>query len=219
MAIDLVTYVNRPVSLARLDGSNERGRFLVGSALRESAVLVPDDQPSRALAARLAEQEIVEISAAAPGGVALTRTRVVRWSAVSRMLTVVNPGALGVEQRRSSFRVETEVPVTLAVPAGGAVRVVAGTTINLSTGGLAARVDVDELPIGSELVVGLALDDGPLLAVGAVRAQHDPAHIDLRVEFTQITVPDHDRLASLVQQIAVGRVQPGKDSRGSTPAR
>lgn len=101
-------------------------------------------------------------------------------------------------ERRTSRRVDMELPVAMIVTDAEPPLTVLGHTVNISAGG--CRVVTDRpLPVGTEPTVSVALGDGCNVLAGCsvLCTEHHAEEWDYRLMFTAIDPADRDRIAAL----------------------
>lgn len=153
----------QPVSL-RVDGGESPGwypsrvlDFEEGREIRVAAPMLRGDEVP------VGPGTVLDVRSTHPEGVHVFEATVLRRAAEPDPALVISwPESAHRVQRRDSVRVETRVPVEVrTAPPGGPVRELAGTTLDLSEGGMRAAVP-EPVEAGTELAARLHLSgDGP----------------------------------------------------------
>jgi hypothetical protein len=179
--------------------------FTVESAADTTAVLRPCDRDAKEFAAGLANGERLRLTAGTADGVLEGMLVVDRWLVSSRMLMVNNP-VLTFAQRRDFFRVAVSLPVDLGLVREGAVRLVTGTTNDMSQGGcsLVIREPVVE---GERAAAAVHFEDKSVLAVVQILGVSPDRRAPVRARFDQITPYDRSTLATELRRYEVARVR------------
>jgi hypothetical protein len=194
------------VVFAARPGTIESVPFVLAGVAVGDLVLVPDSSESRTFGAELAEGNPLELVAVDPKGRLTCTVLVHRYRTDPHELHVTDPGFFHLRNDRSAFRVPMAVPVTVVVVTETATESVAGTSIDLSSAGLSAQVDLSCEP-GAPLFVSIHLPDGNLLAVGTLVGAVDHR---IRVRFTQVDPAGAGRLASHLRRAEIEQMRTGE---------
>jgi hypothetical protein len=180
--------------------------FTVESAAGGTAVLRPCDRPAKAFAAALQHGELLTLTAAASDGVLGATLVVDRWLLAGRMLLVNNP-PLSFAQRRDSFRVPVTLPVDLGLVRNGTMRLVSGTTNDVSQGGCSMIVR-EFLREGEMAAVAIRFEDRTVMSVVQIVGVPPDRRAPIRARFDQMTPFDRSALSANLRRHETARVRP-----------
>jgi len=201
-----VRELNGRVVVVTRPGTTESVPFVLAGVVVGSLVLIPDSSAARTLGAELAEGNPLEIAAVDPKGRLACTAIVQRYRTDPHELHVTDPGFFHLRNDRSAFRVAMVVPVHLVVATETAAESAVGTSIDLSSAGLLARVDLACDP-GSPVFASIHLPDGNLIAVGTVVGAADQR---VRVRFTQVDPAGSGRLAAHLRRAEIEQMRTGE---------
>lgn len=205
---ELYSLTGSIVRIGRADSTSSVAlvrEFTVESAADTTAVLRPCDREAKEFAAVLQNGDRLRLTAGTADGVLEGTLIVDRWLVSSRMLMVNNP-ALTFAQRRDFFRVPVALPVELGLVREGAVRLVTGTTNDMSQGGCSLVIREPVLE-GERAAAAVHFESRSVLAVVQIVGVSPDRRATVRARFDQITPYDRSTLATELRRYEVARVR------------